>query len=454
MNKISLKNIKNKKISIIGYGISGISATRLALYLGAKVFISEKGLINENDKLNKNISFEEGRHSPKCYNCDFAIISPGINTNDIFFKEFKKRNIPIISEIEFASWFTKSTIIAITGSNGKSTTVSLLHSILKEYKKTYLGGNIGIPFSSNVLKEIKNKIKDSIHILELSSFQLEHIHHFKPKIACILNLSNDHLDRYSKVEDYYNAKKNIFKNIDQNSYFIYNANNKSLYANNIINRIKSISFSINNNNNNGHYYLNNHFIIEKNKNKKIIDCSKIQLLGKHNIENILAILEIIKLLNLGDKDLIKSIYNFPPLEHRMERISTNNDITFINDSKATNPDSTIRAISCSKEDTILILGGYSKGKINYKEIFINKILSNVQFIICYGNEGKIIHKQLKNISNCLYINNFEKAIISAIKLAKSNYRVLLSPACSSFDQFKSFEERGEKFKTIVKQYYA
>ena len=452
MNKISSKNIKNKKISIIGYGISGISATKLALHLGAKVFISDKEIINKDNRFNENISFEEGEHSSKCYDCDFAIISPGINTNNIFFEKFKKNNIPIISEIEFASWFTKSTIIAITGSNGKSTTVSLLYHMLKDYKKTYLGGNIGIPFSSSVLDEMKNNVTNSIHILELSSFQLEHIYDFKPKVACILNLSNDHLDRYLTLEEYYNAKKNILKNMDEHSYFIYNSNNKFLYKNDVINKANSISFSTNNDN--GNYYLNNHFIIDKNTNKKIIDCSKIQLLGSHNIENILASIEILKVLELSNEELIKSIYNFSPLQHRMEKISTNNNITFINDSKATNPDSAIRAISCSEDDTILILGGYSKGEIDYKKIFINHDLSNIQHIVCYGSEGKTIYKQLKNIFNCLYINNFEEAIINAIKLAKSNYRVLLSPACSSFDQFNNFEDRGNKFKTIVKQYSA
>ena len=206
MGKVN--NIVNKKISIIGYGISGNGAAKLALHLGAKVFISEKNTINKSDRLIKKVSFEEGKHSSKCYDCDFAIVSPGIDTNNIFFNHFRKKNIPIISEIEFASWFSKSTIIGVTGSNGKSTTVSLLYSILiRKYNKTYLGGNIGTPFSINVLKEISDNIKDPVHILELSSFQLENIYNFKPAIACILNLSNDHLDRYTSTENYYNAKK-------------------------------------------------------------------------------------------------------------------------------------------------------------------------------------------------------------------------------------------------------
>ncbi len=451
MNTRVVNDIANKKISIIGYGISGIGAAHLALYLGAKVFISEKNTINKSDELIKKVSFEEGNHTSKCYDCDFAIVSPGIDTNNSFFENFKKKDIPIISEIEFASWFSKSTIIGITGSNGKSTTVSLLYNILvKKYKEAYLGGNIGTPFSLNVLKEITNDVKNPIHILELSSFQLENICHFKPDIASILNLSNDHLDRYPSIADYYNAKKNILKNMNERCYFIYNLNNKNLYKKNIFTRTKSIGFSINNEKTN--YYLKNNFIVDKKTKQRLLDCTKIKLIGTHNIENILVAIEISKILGINNSDIEESIYNFLPLEHRMEKISTKNNISFINDSKSTNPDSTIRAILCSKKNTILILGGYSKGKINYGKIF-NIQFKNIKTIVCYGVEGKIIYKQLKDMFKCLYIENFEEAAIDAIKLAKSNYRVLLSPACSSFDQFNNFKDRGNKFKKIVKKYF-
>ena len=452
MNTVIPNNIENKKISIMGYGISGIGAAKLALYLGAKVFVSEKNIINKSDKLIKEISFEEGHHSPKCYDCDLAIVSPGINTDNSFFNEFREKKIPLISEVEFASWFSKSTIIGITGSNGKSTTVSLLYHILvKQYKKTYLGGNIGTSFSANVLNELSNDIKKPIHVLELSSFQLENIYNFKPDIASILNLSNDHLDRYSDTEDYYNAKKNILRNMNKKCYFIYNSKNQKDYTENMLNKANSISFSVNNKKTN--YYLENNFIIDKKTKKQFLDCSKIKLIGTHNIENILVAIEIAKILGINNTDIEKSIYSFSPLNHRMERIITKSNITFINDSKSTNPDSAIRAILCSKKNTILILGGYSKGKINYKRIF-NIEFKNIKYIVCYGTEGKIIYEQLKNMFKCLYIKKFQGATINAIKLAKSNYRVLLSPACSSFDQFNNFEERGNKFKKIVKKYSA
>tara|TARA_B100000579_G_C22848938_1_gene866105 strand:+ start:6977 stop:8335 length:1359 start_codon:yes stop_codon:yes gene_type:complete len=445
-------NIKDKKITIIGYGISGYGAAKLALYLGAKIFISDKGNINLKNDLKNKIEFEEGVHSSKCYNCDLAIVSPGINTDNLFFNTFKKKNIPLISEIEFASWFSRSTIIGITGSNGKSTSVSLLYNILNgKDRYTYLGGNIGKSFSLNVLDEIINDKKNPIHILELSSFQLEKIKNFKPSIACILNLSNDHLDRYSSQQEYFDAKKNILKNLDENCYFIFNKKNKKNYANYLTNDVKKIEFGINSDSANYHFIKDS--IIEKKTKKNIIDCNKIKLIGKHNIENILVCIEIAKILKIDIEKAVNTIYDFKPLEHRMEKISIANNITFINDSKSTNPDSAIQAILCSKKRTILILGGYSKGEINYKKVF-NFSSNNIEHIICYGNEGEVIYRQLKKIFSCKYIKDFEQATINAIKLAKLDYRVLLSPACSSFDQFKNFEERGEKFKKIIKNYYS
>ncbi len=452
MIKPIVHNIKNKKITIIGYGVSGYGAAKLALHLGAKIFISDKGKINLNNDLKNKIEFEEGTHSSKCYSCDLAIVSPGINTDNIFFNTFKEKNIPLISEIEFASWFSSATIIGITGSNGKSTSVSLLYNILNGKNScTYLGGNIGKSFSLNVLDEIINDKKNPIHILELSSFQLEKIKNFKPKIACILNLSNDHLDRYNSKQEYFDAKKNILNNLDENCYFIFNKKNKKNYADFLTNKVKKIEFGINSNSSN--YYFIKNSIFDKKTKKNIIDCNKIKLIGKHNIENILVCIEIARIFKVDIQKTIDTIYDFNPLEHRMEKISVTKNITFINDSKSTNPDSAIQAILCSEKKTILILGGYSKGEINYKKIF-NFSSNSIEYIICYGKEGEVIYKQLKKLFSCKYIKDFEEATINAIKLAKLNYRVLLSPACSSFDQFKNFEERGKKFKNIIKNYYA
>ena len=439
--------MKNKKITILGAGLSGVAAANLAVNFNAKVFISD---LKINSKLkDDNITSEFGEHTNKCLKCDFAIISPGIPKNSFIINKIKKSNIPLISEIEFASWFTNSPIIGITGSNGKSTTVSILKNVFtKKYKNTYLGGNIGIPFSSNVLKEIKEKKKNAIHILELSSFQLEDILTFKPKIACILNLSEDHLDRYKSIDEYYSAKINILKNLNKKSFFVYNTKDEKLYKN-FKNKIQFVSF--NKEGTHGNFILNKSNIIEKNTKKIILDTQKISLKGKHNIENIIAAINIANIFNIETKIICDSILSFKPLKHRMELIKSSNKITFINDSKGTNPQSTIEAIKSSNKKTILILGGYSKGKVNYKKIF-NLSSHNIKKIICYGKEGEIIYNQLKNMFHSIYIMNFEKAVTYAVKIAKEENRVLLSPACSSFDQFNSFEERGNKFKEIVRNY--
>ena len=443
-------NINNKKITILGAGESGLAAASLADYIGAEVFISDRNNQNKSHKsiLNK-ISYEFGNHSEKCKNCDLIIISPGIDKrNDTISNLVKDKNL--ISEIEFASWFTQSPIIGITGSNGKSTTVKLLESIFKtKYKNTFLGGNIGIPFSKNVLLENKNNLKDSIHILELSSFQLENISELKPKVACILNLSQDHLDRHLTEKKYFKAKLNITKNLDESTYFIFNQNIISKIDLHKINTNKIIFGA-----DDSRYLIDkkNNLIINNEYNKVVLDCNGIKLKGIHNYENILACFEIASIFGINDVIISNQISNFSPLAHRMEKINSQNKITFINDSKSTNIESTIFAINSSKQNTIIILGGYPKGRINYTK-YLNPGMKNIQYMICYGKEGGNIYAQLNKSFNCVYIEDFEEAIIKSIKLSKDNDRILLSPACSSFDQFKNFEERGEKFKSIIKNYY-
>lgn len=445
-----IKNIKNKKITIFGYGSTGQAVAKLAYHLGAKIFISEKKSIkNKNSFLNK-ISFEENGHSNKSYDCDIAIVSPGIDTNNIFFKKFEENSIPLLSEIEFASWFSESKIIAITGSNGKTTTASIIYSIIKkEIKNCFLGGNIGTPFSKNVLDEINNNYSNPIHVLELSSFQLERINSFKPFISTILNLSEDHLDRYENIDDYHKAKKNIIKNFDENCFFIFNEKDVKKYNNNIIKKSNSIEYGINSKFSNFQLSSDNHIIT---KNKKIIDLGKTKLIGKHNYENILNSLEIANILKIKKQNIARAIYDFEPLEHRFEIIGIKNTITFINDSKSTNTDSCLKAINSCNDDTIIIMGGFSKGKVNYKNSIKNS-LKNLKHIVCYGIEGRIIFNQLKKIFNCEYINDFESAILKSIELAKSKYTILLSPGCASYDQFNNYEERGNKFKEIVMNYF-
>ena len=443
------KDIKNKKITILGAGISGQGAALLASSLGCQVFISDirkPKKINENILID-NINFEFGNHTVKCLDADLIIISPGINIKKIKILDDKIiNNIPIVSEIEFASWFTKYPIIAITGSNGKSTTVRIIKDIFSnEYENVFLGGNIGKSLSENIFYE---KQKNGIHIVEVSSFQLENIYTFKPYISCILNISEDHMDRYHNINDYFLTKTNITKNHDNGTYIIYNKddyllnnfyktyNNKKTFS--LAQNDKKIKFE------NKKIYFNEYDLF--------IDQNEIDLMGDHNIYNLMASIITAKIFNINNDSIIRAINNFKPLSHRLEKLNEYSKIKFINDSKGTNIHSTKSAIGSIQENIILILGG-SKDKIDKKE-FINSInKKNILKIICYGDAGPEILDIFKKIKPIEYRHIFKEAVILAIKNAKKNDLVLLSPAFKSYDQFKNFEERGNEFKKIINNYY-
>ena len=272
------QNISNKKISIIGAGVSGLGAAKLSKFLGANVFISTTNM-NKNIKKqlkDNQIKFECGEHTQQCLESELVIISPGVNPKSEFVNKIYKEKIPVISEIEFASHFTKSPIIAITGSNGKSTVVEIVnHIFLNKYKNALIGGNIGISFSNNVLNELKNKLDNVLHILEISSFQLEKVFLFKPNVCCITNVTEDHLDRYKNKNDYFNTKLNIIKNMTNTSNIIFNKDDKKL--NNYFKRIKGASpFSIIKNSN---YTINNKKIFTSD-NKLLLDQNETKLIGK------------------------------------------------------------------------------------------------------------------------------------------------------------------------------
>ena len=433
MNK--LINIENKKIGILGAGKSGLAAAELALFLGAKVFISDF----KKDKIikSKYIKYEFGKHSEKILDSDFVIKSPGINNNIKIIASIKKLKIPIYSEVEFASWFTKSFIIGLTGTNGKTTTVELINHILKNNKINVLkGGNIGIPFSKNIIKEIKNKKKEIIHLLELSSFQLEHIKYFKPNISIILNLSPDHLDRYLNYNEYVNSKLNIMMNQDLNCIAIINQDNIIEQQN----KFELIRFKVTDSNK----------MLVNNKLIKIIYKNN-GLESSHNKENILAAYIVSKKMGINDNDIISSINTFKTLNHRIEKINLKSNINFYNDSKATNLNATTVAIESIKNDIILILGGVDKNKTDFS--ILKKYSNKIKIIIIYGESKEYIKKQISNHFKIYQFKKFKDSVIKSIALSSSTLSVLLSPSCSSFDQFDNYIERGNYFKKIILNYY-
>ncbi len=442
-----MNSIKNKKVTVLGAGISGIGASSLAAHLGAKVT-----LIDENKKLKiqnlEKIKIIVGKNTNQIIDADIIVVSPGIDLkNKKIFKIINKKNIPVIGEIEFGSWFTNSKIIGITGSNGKSTVVNIIFSAAKKkFKNTMLGGNIGVSFCSNVLKEIKKRLENTIHILELSSFQLEKIFHFNPEIGCILNISKDHLDRYKNFEEYYNTK---FKIYNKKNITYYNQNDKILNKEFRLAK-NAIPFSIKNDPN---YKVKNNCILIKNNDKKLIELNKTTLLGKHNIENILAAVHILKKIMISDSTIQDTIYNFSPLNHRLEKIIYKNSPLFINDSKGTNIFSTNVAINCFTKNIILILGGYKDDNLNTNDLIKTINRKKIEIIICYGQIGEYIHNIIKNYKKTEYIKDFKKAILYSINIAKSKNVILFSPGFKSYDQFKNFEERGNEYKSIINNYY-
>ncbi len=429
--------IHNKKIGILGAARSGLAAAQLANNLGADVFISDSNNLS-NVKID-GVECEFGKHSNRILDSDLVIKSPGIKNNSKIIQKINSVSIPIVSEIEFASWFTNGFIIALTGTNGKTTTVELIDSILKNNGFiSFLGGNIGVPFSTNVLNERNNSNRDDFfHVLEVSSFQLDDIKYFKPNISIILNISPDHIDYHKNFDNYLNAKLKITMNQDINCHAIINENQISNIHQK--SKAKEIKFKV----------LENSFFL---KGKKIeLDISKSLLKGQHNYENILSAFIACKLCGLENESITNSINAFNPLPHRLEEISFKSESIFYNDSKATNLHATCAAIDTIKSNIILILGGIDKNNSDFS--ILKKYKNKIQKIILYGESREFINKQLASYFDIYSYQNFDKAVYKSIQLSNSSDNILLSPACASFDQFKNYEERGNYFKEIVFNYY-
>jgi UDP-N-acetylmuramoylalanine--D-glutamate ligase len=441
---------KNTKISVLGAGKSGLAVTNLALSVGAHVLISEFG-DSINITKNQNLELEMGGHSDKILDSDVIIISPGISDKIEIVQKCKSLHIPIVSEIEFSSWFTTSPILAITGSNGKTTTTSLLYKMVKSAgHNAMLGGNIGIPFSQNVRAERELDQTNIVHILELSSFQLEHIELFSPHISCILNISPDHMNRYDSMNDYLDAKLNIAKNLVTPAWLVYNAADPALETS-LRDRHRTQLFSrLTNQQVNYHVNGEKVYCGSIEDPKILFYMNETDLKGHHNIENIIAAATMANLFGIDDSHIGDAIKKFNALEHRMEPIKSPLPLNFINDSKATNIASTMAAIN-SFENITLILGGKDKGETDFSEL-LESMKNRVKYIICYGDAGKSINSHISNHHDSHVIYNFTDAIMKAVEVSDDGATILLSPACASFDQFSNFEMRGNRFKELVENF--
>ncbi len=433
------KDIFKTKLLILGAGESGCGAALLAQQKGYSVFVSDKSKIKSfyREQLVKNkISFEEGKHQ-KVYQSDWDLIikSPGIPPFIPILKSAKQKGIPIIDEIEFTFAFCTGKIIAITGTNGKTTTTRLIYHILKSVgKKVGICGNIGKSFALTLLK---NPSLD-YYILEASSFQLENTIHFKPYIAILLNISPDHLDRYDDINGYIKAKMKVAQNINNLDTFIYNQDD--LYIAKAVEKDNlnySIPFST--------QYFQRKLKIYFNKQTFIVD--SLPLVGRHNALNLTA--AILTNLKLGIRlfEIKKALKTFKNIAHRLEVVRTIKGISFINDSKATNIDAVYYALEAYK-NIIWLVGGVDKG--NDYNLLKKYIVEHVKCIICLGKNNKLLMQKLFIFQKPIFdTKTIEKAIFVAYKQGCKGDTVLLSPACSSFDLFQNYQHRGDAFKKVV-----
>jgi UDP-N-acetylmuramoylalanine--D-glutamate ligase len=444
----------DRTIVILGAGESGVGAAILAQKQGYEVFVSDFGAIADQYKKELDeygIAYEEKQHTEtKILSASEVIKSPGIPDKAPIIKKLQAENIPLVSEIEFAGRFTDAKMICITGSNGKSTTTMLTYHILKNAGLNVgLAGNIGHSFAKQVATE-----KFDYYVLEISSFMLDNMYQFKADIAVLLNITPDHLDRYEyKMENYVDSKFRIIQNQTEKDVFIYCADDRET-VNGLIRhatKANTYPFSIERNIEKGAYLEENSIIInlcQTNQSPFNMSISDLALQGKHNIYNSMASGIVAKVLELRNESIRESMGNFKNIEHRLEHVARISGIDFINDSKATNVNSTWYALESMTTDVVLILGGVDKG--NDYSMLRDLIKSKVKAIVCLGKDNKRIHDAFEDDTEIIVnTTSAREAAEVAYHLAKKGDTVLLSPACASFDLFRNYEDRGNQFKQAV-----
>lgn len=443
--------MQSDKIVILGSGESGVGAAILAQKLGMEVFVSDLGTIKpvyKEELAALQIPFEEGMHTEEKILAATTIIkSPGIPDKAPIVKKIKDKNIPVISEIEFGFRYTKSKVIAITGTNGKTTTTSLTYHLLeKAGYNVGLGGNIGTSFA----RQVANGDKD-FFVLEISSFQLDNCVTFKPFISVLCNITEDHLDRYDyKFENYIASKFSIAKNQDEHEYFIYCEDDAVTmeYLSTANPRVQKIPFSYYHKVSNGAYVENKQLIIELNKTNFTMPISELSIHGIHNSYNSMAAAISAKLVGVRNDKIRESLEDFKNLEHRLEFVATIRNVDFINDSKATNVNSTWYALESMTKPTVLIAGGVDKG--NDYTLIKDLVNKKVKAIICLGKDNEKLHEAFASeVGYIVDTQNMEQAVQMAYNIADKGDVVLLSPCCASFDLFENYEDRGKQFKRNV-----
>ena len=444
--------IENKHISILGAGESGVGAAILAKKQGWEVFVSDFGKIKEEykEELDRNnLRWEEGQHSEDVIlKSDLIIKSPGIPDKAPLIKKLKEQGTKIISEIEFAGYYSTAKTICITGSNGKTTTTMLTYHILRKAGiNVGLAGNVGQSFAKQVATE-----NFDWYVIELSSFQLDDMYDFKADIAMLLNITPDHLDRYNyEMQNYVDSKFRILNNLTENDWFIYNNDDKIIQKEIEKRNIKAhlAPFSLVEEIKQGAFLDKEQITITINE-KFTMSIHDLALKGKHNSQNSMASAVAARILDIRSVSIRESLTDFVNVEHRLEFVAKVHGIEFINDSKATNINSTWFALESMEKPTVWIVGGVDKGN-DYSEL-MDLVKGKVKAIICLGVDNhKIIEAFTGVVDTIVEAKSAMEAVAYGYRLASKDETVLLSPACASFDLFENYEERGDMFKEAVRR---
>ena len=439
------------RLVILGGGESGVGTAILGKKQGYHVFVSDFGKIKDHYKevLTVNeIKWEEETHSEnEILNADLVMKSPGIPDKSPIVKKLTEKQIPIVSEIEFAAPFTNAKTIGITGSNGKTTTTMLVYHLLQSAGMNVgLAGNIGKSFAWQVAED-----KYDYYVLELSSFQLDGIVNYKPHIAIITNISPDHLDRYDyKYENYIASKFRITMNQTEEDFLIYDADDAAISEWLKHNKTKAqlIPFSLTKTFDKGAFIKDNIMEVKINENEFEMETQYMALEGKHNMKNAMAATSVAKLMQIRKATIRESLSNFQGVEHRLEKVLKIQNVQYINDSKATNVNATFFALDSMSTPTVWIVGGVDKGN-DYAEL-MSLVHEKVKAIICLGVDNKKIIDAFGNVVDVMVeASNMNDAVRMAQRLTEKGDTVLLSPACASFDLFENYEDRGRQFKAAV-----
>ena len=444
----------SKKIVILGAGESGVGAALLAKQKGYNVFVSDASAIKpiyQSELEANHIPFESGTHDvEKILEADEVMKSPGIPEKSELVKQIRAKGIPVISEIEFGYRYKGSSkIIAITGSNGKTTTTSLLYHICKVAgQDAAIVGNIGFSFARQIAQDPK-----ALYVIEVSSFQLDDIHSFRPDIAILLNITEDHLDRYNyQFENYIKSKFRIIENQTEQDCFIYCIDDEVVvkHLELLTTHTNLLPFSMKQELKKGGYIKNEQMMLKIQEERVTMSIYDFALKGKHNAYNTMAASIAASTLGIRKEKIREAVSNFHSLEHRMEFVATVKGVDFINDSKATNVNSTWYALESMQKPTILILGGVDKG--NDYALVADLVKDKVKAIVCMGTDNaKLIEYFKDKVAQIIEVDSAKKAVNASFKLAEKGDVVLLSPACASFDLFKNYEDRGHQFKESVKE---